>query len=235
MMLSRGLAIFSPAPDPVAEARQRLREKQSAKYEAEKALGAAKARTTRVRDLAHAVSAADAEVDAAELDARGATRSWATTGAAGDAFACSSALLERLERARRAASDARTMAAGADQALPALRQAEDEAQYQVRRAEGELSAAVSAVLAASLEPNFARAARAVAAYREAMLPLCAGALLFKPWGKAHALAGFSSPDFSRRVSELAFRDFDPAELEELAERFAKLGRRLATDPDAEPT
>jgi predicted nucleic acid-binding Zn-ribbon protein len=226
-------AVSSRPQSAVSEARERLRAAQTAKRQADEALAAAVARTVRVREMTHAVADADDEVEALEREAAAAKRKWAAAGAPSDIPACDPALLEQLEHARRAAADARSTSAGAEDALPTLKKAEDEAQYQVARAEGELSAAISAVLAALLEPNFERAARALSQYRQAMLPLRAGALLFKPWGRAHSLAGFSSPEFTGRVVELTFRDFDHrTELEPLADSYAKLGRRLATDPDA---
>jgi hypothetical protein len=222
--------------DPVTAAREKLRETQLAQRQRQEALEAAVNVTERTAALANSVAVAEAEVTAAESAARAATRNWAVGGASATTAACEPEALARVERAHRALADSKHMAEGAQAAVPELERAELEARAALSGATADVGTAVTAVLVAMVEPNFAKLERARAAYLAALAPLQAVGQLFDiRWGVAHRWAGFRrSEDFLHRLADLTISsgELSPAELDQRSDEWAKFGRELANDPDA---
>lgn len=214
-------------------ARRRLRDAHAERDRAEAELRAADSKVERALEVIAGSERADREAGAAEATARAAAREWSAAGCP-QASRPAQDLLDRSAAAAEAAADARTLAAGAMEALPGLREAAREARSAFSRAEERLREAVTDVLAARIEPRLVELARARDAYLEALRPIAYVRHLFKPWGPAHPLHGFAGPGtaIDGRLRELAIEPLAEPDIAGGAHDVHALAERLLKDPEA---
>jgi len=143
----RKLAGPSNAPE-----RQALRDAIAAKADAEQQLAAAKERTRRVQAVIDAVDEREREAEQARIAVKAASRAWAVGGAAPDADDAHRQAIAAADQAERRASEAKLLAAGAQDAIPALTQAESEAKYTLEGTGRKVKIAAAEVIYASLGP-----------------------------------------------------------------------------------
>ena len=213
--------------------RRGLREAHAERDRAEAELIAADSKVERAMAVIAGSEQADREAGAAEATARAAAREWSTAGCP-EASRPDQNLLDRSADAAAAAADARTLAAGAMEALPGLREAAREARLAFSRAEERLRSAVADVLSAQIEPRLVDLARARERYLEALRPVAYVRHLFKPWGPAHPLHGFPGPGtaIDGRLRELAIEPLAEPDVAGGAHDMHALAERLLKDPDA---
>ncbi len=213
-------------------ARERLREAHAERARAEAELSTAEDRVARAVAVIDGATRADREAGEAEATARDAARAWSAAGCP-EASRPEQRLLDRSAQAAEAAADARTLAAGAMEALPGLREAAREARSGFSRAEEHLRGAVAEVLAARVESNFIDLARARDAYLEALRPIAYVRHLFKPRGPAHPLHGFPGPGttLDARLRELAIEPLAEPDIAGGAHDLHALAERLLKDPE----
>lgn len=213
-------------------ARERLREAHAERARAQAELQAADSKVQRATAVIAGSEQADREAGEAEATARAAAREWSAAGCP-EASRPEQRLLDRSAQAAEAAADARTLAAGAMEALPGLREAAREARQAFSRSEERLRGAVAEVLAARVETNFVELARARDAYLEALRPIAYLRCLFKPWGSAHPLHGFSGPGsaIDARLRELAIEPLAEPDVAGGAHDLHALAERLLKDPE----
>ena len=214
-------------------ARRRLREAHAERDRAEAELRAADSKVERALEVIAGSERADRSAAAAEATARAAAREWSTAGCP-EASRPDQGLLDRSAAAAEAAADARTLAAGAMEAMPGLREAAQDARMAFSRAEERLREAVTGVLAAQIEPRLVELARARDAYLEALRPIAYVRHLFKPWGPAHPLHGFAGPGtaIDGRLRELAIEPLAEPDIAGGAHDVHALAERLLKDPEA---
>ncbi len=213
-------------------ARRRLREAHAERARAEAELSTAEDRVARAVAVIDGAARADREAGEAEAVARDAAREWSAAGCP-EASRPAQDLLDRSAAAAEAAADARTLGAGAAEALPGLRAAAHEARLAFSRAEERLRAAVAEVLAARIEPRLVELARARDAYLAALRPIAYVRHLFKPWGPAHPLHGFAGPGtaIDARLRELAIEPLAEPDIAGGAHDLRALAERLLKDPE----
>ncbi|MHB1813444.1 MAG: hypothetical protein ACYCUE_01205 [Steroidobacteraceae bacterium] len=214
-------------------ARRRLRDAHAGRARAEAELRAADSKVERALEVIAGSERADREAGEAEATARAAAREWSTAGCPEESRPDQD-LLDRSAQAAEAAADARTLAAGAMEALPGLREAAREARMAFSRAEEQLRTAVADVLTAQIEPRLVELARARDAYLGALRPIAYVRHLFKPWGPAHPLHGFPGPGtaIDARLRELAIEPLAEPDVAGGAHDLRALAQRLLEDPGA---
>lgn len=213
-------------------ARERLRAAHAERNRAEAELQAADSKVQRATAVIAGSERADREAGEAEATARDAARAWSAAGCP-EASRPEQRLLDRSAQAAEAAADARTLAAGAMEALPGLREAAREARMAFSRAEERLRAAVADVLTAQIEPRLVDLAHARDAYLEALRPIAYARHLFRPWGPAHPLHGFPGPGtaIDARLRELAIEPLAEPDIAGGAHDLRALAERLLKDPE----
>jgi len=150
-------------PTTSAAARERYRDALAARRPLELAVEEAVAARARAAQMIAALQ--DAEAEAAEVEAQvsAATRAWAEAGARADAPAVPQAVLDKLDRTRRAALEAKFKAAGATAALHRLADNERDARQQLVSADGAIKEARGCAQVAMIDEKrgerFARALR----------------------------------------------------------------------------
>jgi hypothetical protein len=231
---------FGESPQPVSavdSARQRLREAIAACGPAERVLMETSAAVQRVETLVDAAEEAADEAASAEAAVADATRRWAEAGAGTDVASVDQALLDKMERARRASNEAHFKAQGAKAGLPAIRAAEDQARAALSDARLRKRTAIVDVMLAIAEPALleleeqARKCVPAVARIQALRIIMHG-----KWGSAHSWHHFSNPAagprIERRLQAAGFRVPTEEALRELSYEWARFGERLAADPDA---
>ena len=216
-------------------AREALRAAHIERASAKAVLAEAEGRVSRALAVLSESQRLDTAAAEAEAVARSAAKAWAAAGCPEDARP-DPGLLDKAAAASNAAIDARTVAAGAQDALPGLQRAVQDAKLALGQAEGRVRDAAVNVLAAAAEPKLAELERLREQYEETLRPLAALRHLVKHWGHAGELAGFSNTDLGqaldRKFKELV--PLPPADTDlrggalELRER----ALRLLDDPQA---
>ena len=216
-------------------AREQLREAHRARDQAARGLRETEDHFQKAREVVADAARANAASEEAERTARAAAQAWAAAGSPDDARP-DPALLKRAGDAFNEAIDARVLADGARAALPALKEAVDDALLEVTRADERIEEAARAVEFAILEPTFARLERAARDWEEASFEV-------QSLAKAQ-LGNFNQPVRGgtgellarlralqpRRPYESPKHLLDAAELDR--DRWNQFGKRLLEDPEA---
>jgi hypothetical protein len=186
-------------------AREALRTAHVERASAAAALDAAEAKVARALEVIATSQRLDSEAGAAEAAAREAARIWTAAGCPEDARPDAS-LLDAAAAASNAAVDARTVAAGARDALPVLQRTAQSARIELEQSQGRVRDAAVGVLAAAAEPRLAQLERLREEYEETLRPLAALRHLLRRWGPGSAFSGFSNSDagiaLEKRIKEL---------------------------------
>ena len=186
-------------------AREQLRAAHVERASAAAALDAAEAKVARALEVIATSQRLDTEAGAAEAAAREAARIWTAAGCPEDARPDAS-LLDAAAAASNAAVDARTVAAGARDALPVLQRTAQSARIELEQSQGRVRDAAVGVLAAAAEPRLAQLERLREEYEETLRPLAALRHLLRRWGPGSAFSGFSNSDagiaLEKRIKEL---------------------------------
>ena len=216
-------------------AREALRTAHVERASAAAALDAAEAKVARALEVIATSQRLDSEAGAAEAAAREAARIWTAAGCPEDARPDAS-LLDAAAAASNAAVDARTVAAGAQDALPGLQRAVQDAKLALGQAEGRVRDAAVNVLAAAAEPKLAELERLREQYEETLRPLAALRHLVRHRGPAAELAGFSNTDLGQALDR-KFKELMPlpppdTDLRGTALELRERALRLLDDPQA---
>lgn len=217
-------------------AREDLRTAHVDRAAAQRALSEAEGRVSRALSVIEESQRLDAEAGQAEAAAREAARIWTAAGCPEDSRP-SPDLLDRAASASNAAIDARTVAAGAQDALPGLRRAAQDARLVVEHADEAVRVAAVGVLAALAEPRLAQLERLREQYESELRPLAALRHLLRPSGPAAALSGFGSSAIGMPL-ERRLRDAMPlppneSDLHGSAADLRTQALRLLEDPAAQ--
>ena len=217
-------------------AREALRSAHVDRAAAQRALSEAEGRVSRALSVIEESQRLDAEAGQAEAAAREAARIWTAAGCPEDSRP-SPDLLDRAASASNAAIDARTVAAGAQDALPGLRRAAQDARLVVEHADEAVRVAAVNVLAAAAEPKLAELERLREQYESELRPLAALRHLVRQWGPAAALAGLSSLELTasleRRLKDATPLQPNESDLHGSAADLRERALRLLEDPAAQ--
>jgi hypothetical protein len=216
-------------------AREQLRAAHVERASAKGALAEAEGRVARALEVIATSQRLDAAAAEAEAVARTAAREWVAAGSPPESRP-DPALLDRAAAASNAAIDARTVAGGASDALPALQRAVQDAKLALGQAEGRVRDAAVNVLAAAAEPKLAELERLREQYEETLRPLAALRHLVRHRGPAAELSGFSSTDIGQALDK-RFKELTPLppaepDLRGTALELRERALRLLDDPQA---
>ena len=216
-------------------AREALRAAHVDRAAAQRVLAEAEGKVARALEVIEMSRRLDSEAGAAEAAAREAARIWTAEGCPEDARPDAS-LLDAAAAASNAAVDARTVAAGAQDALPGLQRAVQDAKLALGQAEGRVRDAAVNVLAAAAEPKLAELERLREQYEETLRPLAALRHLVRHRGPAAELAGFSNTDLGQALDR-KFKELMPlpppdTDLRGTALELRERALRLLDDPQA---
>ncbi len=185
-------------------ARGQLRAAHVERASAKAVLDAAEAKVARALEVIATSQRLDAAAAEAESAAREAAREWVAAGSPPESRP-DPGLLDKAAAASNAAVDARTTAAGAQDALLVLRRAVTDAQIAHGQATERVRDSAVGLLAAAAEPRVAELERLRDQYETALRPLAALRHLLRRWGPGGALAGFSNsevgPALEKRIKE----------------------------------
>lgn len=234
-------AVLSGRPTAERKARDELHAAIEGKRAAEAELQAKTQAIQRLRQVVQAADAAEWAAGQAEAAATAGATAWAEAGAA-DGDIGHQSLIDQAIASRRQASVARIRAAGALKALPAAEAAVEGARRDCDQAAEKIRAAVGGVLAALVQPAFAKAAQARRHYLEAINQI-RGALDTEDLPGWHGpyrrnltsglsslrdkINEFSVPAYAAQGRHTDAPGYDP-------DQWAELARRLAVDPGAGP-
>ena len=186
-------------------AREALRAAHVDRAAAQRVLAEAEGKVARALEVIEMSRRLESEASAAEAAAREAARIWTAAGCPEDARPDAS-LLDAAAAASNAAVDARTVAAGARDALPVLQRTAQSARIELEQSQGRVRDAAVGVLAAAAEPRLAQLERLREEYEETLRPLAALRHLLRRWGPGSAFSGFSNSDagiaLEKRIKEL---------------------------------
>ena len=174
-------------------AREQLRAAHVERVSAKAVLDAAEAKVARALEVIATSQRLDAAAAEAESAAREAAREWVAAGSPPESRP-DPGLLDRAAAASNAAVDARTVAAGARDALPVLQRTVLSARIELEQSQGRVRDAAVGVLAAAAEPRLAQLERLREEYEETLRPLAALRHLLRRWGPGSAFSGFSNSD-----------------------------------------
>ena len=216
-------------------AREALRAAHVDRAAAQRVLAEAEGKVARALEVIEMSRRLDSEAGAAEAAAREAARIWTAEGCPEDSRPDAS-LLDAAAAASNAAVDARTVAAGAQDALPGLQRAVQDAKLALGQAEGRVRDAAVNVLAAAAEPKLAELERLREQYEETLRPLAALRHLVRHRGPAAELAGFSNTDLGQALDR-KFKELMPlpppdTDLRGTALELRERALRLLDDPQA---
>lgn len=216
-------------------AREALRAAHIDRAAARRELAEAEGKVSRALEVIATSQRLDVAAAQAEAAAREAARIWTAAGCPEDARPDPD-LLDRAAAASNAAVDARTVAAGAHDALPALRRSAADAKLALGRTEEAVQVAAVGVLAAAAEPKLAELERLREQYEETLRPLAALRHLLRPTGPASALHGFASysvgQPLERRLREAMPLAPNDGDLHGSAADLRERALRLLEDPQA---
>lgn len=216
-------------------AREDLRTAHVDRAAAQRALSEAEGRVRRALEVIQTSQRLDAEAGQAEAAAREAAKVWAASGCPEDGRP-SPDLLDKAAAASNAAIDARTVAAGAMDALPGLRRAAADARIVLEHADEAVRTAAVGVLAAAAEPRLAELERLRESFEAALRPLAALRHLLRPSGPNAALSGFASSSIGvpleRRLKEAMPLQPNEGDLHGSAADLRERALRLLEDPQA---
>lgn len=216
-------------------ARESLRSAHVERASAHAVLTEAEARVSRALEVIATAERLDAEAAQAEAEARAAAKAWAAAGCPEDSRPDPD-LLDRAAAASNKAIDGRTVAAGAEDALPGLRRAVQDARITLGQADDRVRSAAIDVLAAAAEPRLAELARLRDHYETALRPLAALRHLARSWGPGGELAGFSDSalglSLERKFKELTPLPPSEPDLRGSALDLRERALRLLEDADA---
>ena len=188
-------------------AREALRAAHVDRTAARRVLAEAEGKVARALEVIEMSRRLDSEAGAAEAAAREAARIWTAAGCPEDSRPDAS-LLDAAAAASNAAVDARTVAAGARDALPVLQRTVLSARIELEQSQGRVREAAIAVLAADAEPRLAQLERLRDEYESALRPLAGLRHLVKSWGPAGELAGFSNSNLGQALDK-RFKELIP--------------------------
>ena len=216
-------------------AREALRAAHVDRAAAQRVLAEAEGKVARALEVIEMSRRLDSEAGAAEAAARDAARAWTAEGCPEDSRPDAS-LLDAAAAASNAAVDARTVAAGAQDALPVLQHTVQSARIELEQSHGRVRDAAVNVLAAAAEPKLAELERLREQYEETLRPLAALRHLVRHRGPAAELAGFSNSDLGQALDK-RFKELTPLPPTEPDLRGAALdlrerALRLLDDPQA---
>jgi hypothetical protein len=231
-----------------ASARDRLRAAIAARRPAEEAIAAADAALERVQILIDAAKVAEHAAQTAESEVAAATRAWAEAGASSEVSSVHPALLEKMQRARRAADEAHFQSEGAKSAMAKVQQVADQARSDLSTADFAIDAAVSAVLIEECEPEFEILKQTRMQRLRAFEKIKALEVITRPsWGPAHHF-GKTASNSAHQVIATRLHEYrvespsatemaqklqpGDARLREQSEAMAEFALRLRSDPDA---
>ena len=186
-------------------AREALRTAHVDRAAAQRELAEAEGNVARALEVIEMSRRLDSEAGAAEAAAREAAREWVAAGSPPESRP-DPALLDKAAAASNAAVDGRTVAAGAQDALPGLQRAVQSARIELGQATERVRDAAVGVLAAAAEPRLAELERLRDAFEAELRPLAALRHLLRRWGPGSAFSGFSNSDagiaLEKRIKEL---------------------------------
>ena len=216
-------------------AREQLRAAHVERASAKGALAEAEGRVARALEVIATSQRLDAAAAEAEAVARTAAREWVAAGSPPESRP-DPALLDRAAAASNAAIDARTVAGGASDALPALQRAVQDAKLALGQATERVRDAAVGVLAADAEPRLAQLERLRDEYEETLRPLAALRHLVRHRGPGAELAGFSNTDLGQALDR-KFKELMPlpppdTDLRGTALELRERALRLRDDPQA---
>ena len=188
-------------------AREQLRAAHVDRAAAQRVLAEAETRVSRALTVMSESQRLDAAAADAEAAAREAARIWTAAGCPEESRP-DPGLLDAAAAASNAAVDARTVAAGAQDALAALRRAVQDAKRALGQAEGRVRDAAVNVLAAAAEPRLADLERLRDEYEAILRPLAALRYLVRHRGPAAELSGFSNSDLGQALDK-RFKELTP--------------------------
>ncbi len=188
-------------------AREQLRAAHVDRAAAQRVLAEAEGRVSRALAVLSESQRLDTAAAEAETAARTAAKEWVAAGSPPEGRP-DAGLLDKAAAASNAAIDARTTAAGASDALPALRRAVTDAQIALGQAEGRVRDAAVGVLAAAAEPRLADLERLRDEYESALRPLAALRHLARHRGPGAELSGFSNTDLGQALDR-KFKELMP--------------------------
>ena len=216
-------------------AREALRAAHVERAAAQRELAEAEGKVARALEVIEMSRRLDTEAGAAEAAARDAARAWTAEGCPEDSRPDAS-LLDAAAAASNAAVDARTVAAGAQDALPVLQRAVQDAKLALGQSQDRVRTAAVNVLAAAAEPRLAGLERLREQYEAALRPLAALRHLVRHRGPAAELSGFSSTDIGQALDK-RFKELTPLppaepDLRGTALELRERALRLLDDPQA---
>lgn len=188
-------------------AREQLRAAHVERAAAQAVLTEAEGKVTRALEVITTAERLDAAAAEAEAEARAAAKAWAAAGCHEDGRPDPD-LLDRAAVSANRAIDARVTAAGAQDALPGLRRAVQDARLSVSQAEDRVRSAAIDVLGVAAGPRLAQLARLRDEYEATLAPLAALRHLARSWGPGGELAGFSDSALGLSL-EKRFKELTP--------------------------
>jgi hypothetical protein len=222
------------------KARDELRAAIAGAHAAEVELQTKAQAVQRLRQVIQDADTAVQAADAAEQAATAGATAWAQAGAVDEDTEHRALIAQALE-ARTEANVARIRATGAQQALPAAEESEERAKRVCEQAAEKVCSADGAVLVALVQPTFERLWHARDLFLEAFNEI-RGALATEDLPGWHGpfrrnlASGLSS--LADKLNELAMPTYTTRGGHRtdapgfFPDRWAKLAKRLATDPDA---
>ena len=229
-----GVTIKMPTLRGIDE-RNRLREAIAALPAVEAALQAKTQALNQARDFISAADEASYVAEMAGAAVNAANQAWVERGAP-SGMPVDAKLKAALRHANLDVAEAAGLANAAIAALPRLREDVSNARLVRDQAQHRIKQAVSNVLLAEIEPQFAILARVSAEYNQALATVESLRELVNPrlgslhpW---HALATGNADVISRRLNESAVLIPQAIDLRERSQAWAEFAKRLAIDPDA---
>ena len=234
--MSRLAAVLGGRPTSEQKARDQLRTAQEGDRAVEGERLAKSQAIERLLSVIAAVDSAEQMAAQAEAAAAAGATAWAEAGAR-DEDSEHQALIAQAVESRRQASVAGIRAGGAQRALPAAEEAEQQAKRDCEQAGANIRKAIGGVLVALVEPAFARLERARVEYLTAWNEIRGALEAEDPPGYRFDRPAAGLSQLREKLCELGLPNYvtwgEHTDAPGFApDRWVNLAKRLATDSDA---